>query len=133
MPCNVAQAVSQGWLFLPHQIARECVKEGVLDNEQASVEFGTIYCNSISKKKDGVWGLMVHERDQVFHFELLLWVHPSRSTIQYLALIIKWLDKRSTSRVRFGLLLRNSGSREEPEFGEGFWTEKGRRSNVVRS
>ena len=43
VPCNVAQRVSQGWPFLSNQITRECVKEGVLDNTQAFVEFETIY------------------------------------------------------------------------------------------
>lgn len=64
VPCNVAQLVSQGWLFLPYQIIRECVKEGVLDNAQASVEFGTIYCiYYASERKDVVWGLMFRERN----------------------------------------------------------------------
>lgn len=56
VPCNVDQAVSQGWLFLPCYIARECVKEGVLDSVKASLEYGMIYSIYISKRKDGGWG-----------------------------------------------------------------------------
>jgi hypothetical protein len=63
-------------LFLPHWIIREHVKEEVLDNEQASFEFGKIHCICTLKKEDGVWGWMARERDQVSHLE-----HPSLGVV----------------------------------------------------